>query len=71
MVYKENMKMNFIKRWLVKRELDKKQNEINEEYAKNGLTDEILKKQVELNTLRNKYNISDKSNVVNDEGFVQ
>lgn len=71
MVYKENMKMNFIKRWLVKRELDKKQSEINEEYAKNGLTDEILKKQVELNTLRNKYNISDKSKVVNDEGFVQ
>ena len=71
MVYKENMKMNFIKRWLVKRELDKKQSEINEEYAKNGLTDEILNKQVELNTLRNKYNISDKSNVVNDEGFVQ
>ena len=65
------MKMNFIKRWLVKRELDKKQSEINEEYAKNGLTDEILKKQVELNTLRNKYNISDKSKVVNDEGFVQ
>ena len=63
--------MNFIKRWLVKRELDKKQSEINEEYAKNGLTDEILKKQVELNTLRNKYNISDKSKVVNDEGFVQ
>lgn len=63
--------MNFIKRWLVKRELDKKQSEINEEYAKNGLTDEILNKQVELNTLRNKYNISDKSNVVNDEGFVQ
>lgn len=49
-----------------KAELIARQKAIDEEYIKYGLTDEIVDKQVELNKLRNKYNIN-----VTDEDFVQ
>ena len=54
-----------------KRDINKKQRDLNERYGKEGLTDEILDEQVELNKLRSKYNIVDETEIVNDEGFVQ
>lgn len=42
--------------------LAKKQKEIDELYKKEGLTDEVLDKQIEINKLRHEHNISDKSN---------
>ena len=39
-------------------------------YAKDGLTDEVLDKQIEINKLRHKHDISDKKNQVYKE-FVQ
>lgn len=47
-------------------ELIAKQKEIDEQYIKEGLTDEVLDKQIELNKLRNQHNIN-----VSDEEFVQ
>lgn len=47
-----------------------KQRAINKQYAKEGLTDEVLLKQVELNQLRHKHNISDETKQVYDN-FVQ
>lgn len=52
-------------------DLNRKQAKLNEEYEKCGLTDEILDKQVELNIKRNELDIPDKSEIVNDEGYVQ
>lgn len=40
-----------------KAELIAKQKQIDEEYSKYGLTDELINKQIKLNKLRNKYNI--------------
>lgn len=40
-----------------KAELIARQKQIDEEYVKYGLTDEIIDKQIELNKLRNEYNI--------------
>lgn len=40
-----------------KAELIARQKAIDEEYVKYGLTDEIIDKQIELNKLRNEYNI--------------
>ena len=42
-------------------QLKNKQRHIDKTLAKQGLTDELLLEQVELNRLRNKYNISDES----------
>ena len=50
--------------------LDYQQQKINKQYSKEGLTDDVLKKQVEVNTLRNKYNISDDSKKIY-KNFVQ
>lgn len=52
-------------------DLNRKQEKLNKEFEEQGFTDEILEKQVELNQKRNKLDITDKSEVVNDEGFVQ
>ena len=49
-----------------KAELIARQKAIDEEYVKYGLTDEIVDKQVELNKLRNQYNID-----ITDEEYVQ
>ena len=62
---------DFIRNWFVKRELSKEQNEINKLYASDGLTEEVLERQIALNIRRNELNISDESQIVNDEGFVQ
>lgn len=54
----------------LRQELAKKQEELNEQYTKNGLTNEVLEKQVSLNQLRNKLNISDETKRIY-ENFVQ
>ena len=41
------------------RKFNKEQEKINQQIQKEGLTDEILDKQVELNKQRNKHNIPD------------
>ena len=40
-----------------KAELIARQKAIDEQYIREGLTDEIIDKQIELNKLRNQYNI--------------
>ena len=40
-----------------KAELIARQKAIDEQYIKEGLTDEVIDKQIELNKLRNQYNI--------------
>lgn len=45
--------------------LAKMQKEVDKLYDENGLTDEVLDKQIEINKLRHKHDISDKTNRVN------
>lgn len=47
-----------------------KQKYINKMYEEEGLTNKLLREQVELNKRRNSLNLTDKSEVVND-GYVQ
>lgn len=49
--------------------LNKKQKAIKEEYSKDGLTDIVLDKQLEVNKLRNELDIPDESLL--DDGFAQ
>ena len=56
---------NFLK----KISLSNKQKQINKMFEEEGLTDEILKKQIEVNKKRNEYDIHDPSEVItNDDG---
>lgn len=50
--------------------LRNQQRELNKRYVEEGLTDEILDKQVELNRLRHEHDIADESKRVY-ENFVQ
>ena len=43
--------------FLKKISLKNRQNKVNKLYQQEGLTDEVLRKQVEINTERNQYNI--------------
>ena len=52
------------------RKLDKQQAEVDELYAEQGLTDEVLDKQTEINRIRNKENITDKKQRIY-KNFVQ
>ena len=52
------------------RKLDKQQAEVDELYAEQGLTDEVLTKQTEINRIRNKENITDKKQRIY-KNFVQ
>lgn len=54
----------------VSRELDKKQEIVNQLYSENGLTDEILELQVDINKQRNKEDIPDTNELVY-KNFVQ
>ena len=65
----EHLKKIFNKKEL-EEELIKKQEEINEQYAKEGLTQDVLDKQVALNQLRNELNISDSTKRIY-KNFVQ
>ena len=51
-------------------QLKNKQREIDKQYEKFGLTDEVLEQQVKLNALRHELDIPDSSNFVY-ENFVQ
>lgn len=51
--------------------LNRKQADLNREYERYGLTDDVLAKQVELNKKRRELDIPDESKIINDEGFVQ
>lgn len=51
--------------------LNQMQEKCNKLYAKNGLTDEVLDLQIQINQLRHENNITDKSKRINIEGFVQ
>ena len=62
--------MNVISKKIHEIRLNRKQKSINKEYEKNGLTDEVLEKQVALNTKRHELNISDANNRIY-ENFVQ
>lgn len=62
--------MNFIAKYIINRELNKKQKELTEEYKNKGLTEELLEKQVTLNSTRNMLNIPDDDEKIYKE-FVQ
>ena len=56
---------NFLK----KISLSNKQKQINKMFEEEGLTDEILRKQIEVNKKRNEHDIHDPSEVItNDDG---
>lgn len=57
-------------KYLKKIQLKNRQRVINKKYKKEGLTDEILEKQVELNQLRHELDISDSSKKIYDN-YVQ
>lgn len=59
-----------LKRIKLKKELRERQLKINELYEQQGLTDEVLDKQVEVNSLRHEYDIVDESQII-FHGFVQ
>lgn len=56
---------NFLK----KISLSNKQKQINKMFEEEGLTDEILRKQIEVNKKRNEHDIHDPSEIIdNDDG---
>lgn len=57
-------------RFLKQIQLKNKQRAIDKQYAKEGLSDEVLDAQIELNQLRNELDIPDESNFI-FENFVQ
>ena len=57
-------------KYLKKIQLKNRQRVIDKKYKKEGLTDEILEKQVELNQLRHELDISDSSKKIYDK-YVQ
>ena len=58
------------KRYLTKIQLKNKQRTVDKLYKKHGLTEEVLEKQVEINTLRSELDLPDASEFVY-ENFVQ
>lgn len=65
------IKLNAISKKYNAWKLNKMQKEVNQEYEKKGLTDEVLKKQIKINKQRHKLNIADPNQPKNSEGFVQ
>lgn len=56
--------------YLRKISLKNKQRQINKQYKKEGLTDDVLRKQVELNQQKHEHDISDDSKRIYDK-YVQ
>lgn len=56
--------------YLKKIQLKNKQRVIDKQYAKEGLTDDLLEKQLEINSLRHELDIPDETNFIY-ENFVQ
>ena len=55
----------------VQKRLKQLQEDINKEYEKFGLTDEVLENQVKMNEIRNEWDLTDETQVMNDDGFTQ
>ena len=53
------MVKNMIRKLIRKHKLNKKQKEVNKLYEQDGLTDEVLDMQLEVNMMRNKLDIPD------------
>jgi hypothetical protein len=62
--------MDKAKKFLKKIQLKNQQRSIDKQYAQEGLTDEVLEKQIELNTLRHDLDIPDSNNFVYEK-YVQ
>lgn len=62
--------MNFITKYIINHEIEKKQKEVNEKYKKEGPTDKIIEKQADINQVRNFFNIPDPNEKIYKE-FVQ
>lgn len=60
-----------VKRIVYKPILNRKQKKVNKLMEQEGYSDEVLEKQVEINIKRNELDLIDKSEIVNDEGYVQ
>ena len=55
---------------IMKEHLAKKQKEVDELYEKEGLTDEVLDKQIAINKLRHAHDITDESEKIHED-YVQ
>ena len=55
----------------VQKRLKQLQEDINKEYEKFGLTDEVLENQIKINEIRNEWDMTDEEQIVNDDGFTQ
>lgn len=62
--------MSIVSNFIKKIQIRNKQRSINKKYEKEGLTDEILDAQIELNKMRNEHNIADEKQVIYEE-YVQ
>lgn len=60
-----------VKRIVYKPILNRKQKKVYKLMEQEGYSDEVLEKQVEINIKRNELDLIDKSEIVNDEGYVQ
>ncbi len=58
-------------RYIESLRLQSRQKQINKMFEEEGLTDEILKEQLEINRKRNELDIHDPNHEVNDDKFVQ
>lgn len=54
----------------MKEHLAKKQKEVNELFERDGLTDEVLDKQIAINKLRHAHDITDESDKIHED-YVQ
>jgi len=59
-----------VKKFLFRKYIKTKQNRLNNKYAKKGLTDDILEKQLKINKFKHKHNISDENSRIY-KNFVQ
>ena len=62
--------INKIKKIIYKPLINRQQTQLNKQYAVDGLTEEILEKQIQLNIKRHKLNITDKTEHLHEE-YVQ
>ena len=56
-----------VKKVQFKVQLNNMQRAVNKEFEENGLTDEVLEKQLQINSLRNKYDFVDETEKVYEE----
>ena len=62
--------INKIKKIIYKPLINRQQTQLNKQYAVDGLTEEILEKQIQLNIKRHQLNITDKTEHLHEE-YVQ